>query len=74
MNSPVTQTNRFSKDFLSDSVKITSCEYTNNYSPQAQLININNIQQYSLCLRGIIAEILPFQSFLHQGTFLLSKF
>ena len=56
MNSPMNQTNRFFHGFLSDSVEITSCVYTKTikfyiiYSPQAQLILLNNsldiIQQY----------------------------
>ena len=56
MNSPMAQTNRFFHGFLSDSVEITSCVYTKTikfyiiYSPQAQLISLNNsldiIQQY----------------------------
>ena len=56
MNSPMAQTNRFFHVFLSDSVEITSCVYTETikfyiiYSPQAQLISLNNsldiIQQY----------------------------
>ena len=56
MNSPMAQTNRFFHGFLSSSVEITSCVYTKTikfyiiYSPQAQLISLNNsldiIQQY----------------------------
>ena len=56
MNSPMAQTNRFFHGFLSDSVEITVCVYTKTikfyiiYSPQAQLISLNNsldiIQQY----------------------------
>ena len=48
MNSPKAQTNRFFHGFLSDSVEITSCVYTKTikfsiiYSPQAQLISLNN--------------------------------
>ena len=56
MNSPMAQTNCLFHGFLSDSVEITSCVYTKTikcyiiYSPQAQLILLNNsldiIQQY----------------------------
>ena len=56
MNSLMAQTNRFFHGFLSSSVEITSCVYTKTikfyiiYSPQAQLISLNNsldiIQQY----------------------------
>ena len=50
LNSTVNQTNHFLNGFLSDSAKITSCEYTKTkYSPPAQLILLfvsGIIQQY----------------------------